>query len=130
MNDKMVFPIEFYKFLKENTLVEIKSGNHRNKFTEIWMVNVDGRIFARSWNKNLNGWMNDFLTNKSGEIKFGENILNVVVEKLENNDDLNQKISNAYLKKYTQQHNIEYAEGISQPEYYNYTIEFFPKTEE
>ena len=89
MNDKMIFPIEFYKFLKENTLVEIKSGNHRNKFTEIWMVNVDGRIFARSWNKNLNGWMNDFLTNKSGEIKFGENILNVVVEKLENNDDLN-----------------------------------------
>ncbi|MBN9312870.1 MAG: hypothetical protein BGO40_03055 [Chryseobacterium sp. 39-10] len=125
MNNKKSFPFEFYKFLDENTLVEIKSGKNRNKFTEIWMVNVDQRIFARSWNKNENGWMNDFLKNKSGQIKFGEEILNITVKKLESNDELNQKISNAYLEKYTQEHNIEYAKGISQPEYNNYTIEFF-----
>lgn len=125
MNNKKSFPFEFYKFLDENTLVEIKSGKNRNKFTEIWMVNVDQRIFARSWNKNENGWMNDFLKNKSGQIKFGEEILNITVKKLESNDELNQKISNAYLEKYTQEHNIEYAKGISQREYNNYTIEFF-----
>ena len=63
--------------------------------------------------------------NKSGQIKFGEEILNITVKKLESNDELNQKISNAYLEKYTQEHNIEYAKGISQREYNNYTIEFF-----
>jgi hypothetical protein len=48
MNGKKKFPVEFYKYLEENALVEIKSGENRTKFTEIWMVIVDERVFARS----------------------------------------------------------------------------------
>ncbi len=76
------FSDEFLQFLDENTLVEIKSGNHRTKFTEIWMIRIGKRVFARSWNKNAKGWMNDFLHNNSGQIKYGENVINVTVKKL------------------------------------------------
>ena len=76
------FPSEFLQFLDENTLVEIKSGNHRTKFTEIWMIRIGKRVFARSWNKNVKGWMNDFLINNGGQIKYGEKVLNVTVKKI------------------------------------------------
>ena len=118
------FPSEFLQFLDENTLVEIKSGNHRTKFTEIWMIRIGKRVFARSWNKNVKGWMNDFLINNGGQIKYGEKVLNVTVKKIDKTDKINEDISNAYLNKYTQEYNIEYAKRISQIDYLDFTIEF------
>ncbi|MBB1642856.1 DUF2255 family protein [Sphingobacterium sp. UME9] len=126
MNGEKKFPVGFYKYLEENTLVEIKSGENRTRFTEIWMVIVDERVFARSWNKNQSGWMNEFLTNKVGMIKFGAEIIDVTVRKLGDNHPIHQKINQAYLEKYTQDYNLEYANEISLPEYAHYTIEFFP----
>ena len=118
------FPSEFLQFLDENTLVEIKSGNHRTKFTEIWMIRIGKRVFARSWNKNVKGWMNDFLINNGGQIKYGEKVLNVTVKKIDKTDKINEDISKAYLNKYTQEYNIEYAKRISQIDYFDFTIEF------
>ena len=118
------FPSEFLQFLDENTLVEIKSGNHRTKFTEIWMIRIGKRVFARSWNKNVNGWMNYFLINNGGQIKYGEKVLNVTVKKIDKTDKINEDISKAYLNKYTQEYNIDYAKGISQIEYFDFTLEF------
>ena len=118
------FLSEFLQFLDDNTLVEIKSGNHRTKFTEIWMIRIGKRVFARSWNKNVKGWMNDFLHNNSGQIKYGEKVINVTVKKIDKADKINEDISNAYLNKYTQEYNIDYAKGISQIEYFDFTLEF------
>ena len=118
------FSEEFLQFLDENTLVEIKSGNHRTKFTEIWMIRIGKRVFARSWNRNVKGWMHDFLINNGGQIKYGQKVLNVTVRKIDKTDKINKDISKAYLNKYTQEYNLEYAKGISQKEYYDFTLEF------
>ena len=118
------FSDEFLQFLDDNTLVEIKSGNHRTKFTEIWMIRIGKRVFARSWNKNVKGWMNDFLSNNGGQIKYGEKVIDVTVRKIDKTDDINEDISKAYMNKYTQEYNLEYAKGISQKEYYDFTLEF------
>jgi hypothetical protein len=118
------FTDEFLQFLDDNTLVEIKSGNHRTKFTEIWLIRIGKRVFARSWNKNVKGWMNDFLSNNGGQIKYGEKVIDVTVRKIDKTDDINEDISKAYMNKYTQEYNLEYAKGISQKEYYDFTLEF------
>ena len=118
------FSDEFLQFLDENTLVEIKSGNHRTKFTEIWMIRIGKRVFARSWNRNVKGWMHDFLINNGGQIKYGQKVLNVTVRKIDKTDKINKDISKAYLNKYTQEYNIDYAKEISQIEYFDFTIEF------
>lgn len=115
---------ELVKYLNENTLVEIKGGTKREKFTEIWMVNVENRIFSRSWNKNDKSWFSDFKNLGVGQIKFGGNIVNVKGIKVDMDDEINDKINLAYLKKYIQPENIKYAEGITQPEYCDYTMEF------
>ena len=88
------------------------------------MYKIGKRVFARSWNKNVKGWMNDFLSNNGGQIKYGEKVIDVTVRKIDKTDDINEDISKAYMNKYTQEYNLEYAKGISQKEYYDFTLEF------
>lgn len=116
--------IELIQYLNENTLIEIKAGIDREKFTKIWMVNVEDRIFSRSWNKSEKSWCTESKKQGVGQIKFGNNIVHVKARKVDKNDEINQEINKAYLKKYIQPENIEYAIGITQAEYGDYTMEF------
>lgn len=50
----MPFPNDFYQYLSENTLVGIKAGNEHERFIDIWGVEVNTRIFARTWSKSAN----------------------------------------------------------------------------
>ncbi len=121
----MKFPIDFYQYLKENRLIEIKGGTQRETFLKIWIVEGDNRIFARSWNKSKKSWFTEFLNSGCGQIKYGQNIINIKGKKLHKDDKMNQLIDKAYLNKYTQKENLSYAKGISQPEYADYTMEFY-----
>lgn len=120
-----MFPEDFYQFLEKNTLIEIKGGNTRPTFLPIWMVEVNKRIFARSWNKSTKSWFTEFQNTGTGQIKYSEKVLNVSARKIEENNPVNPRISNAYVEKYNQPQNLKYSDGISQPEYFNYTMEFF-----
>lgn len=126
MNNIDGFPADLYTYMKEHTLMEVKGGTTRPTFLKIWMVEVDGRVFARSWNKSERSWFTEFQRTGVGEIKYGDTILKVKGKKLAAEDPVNPRISEAYLKKYDQPQNVPYAEGISQPEYFDYTMEFFP----
>lgn len=119
-----MFPQDFYKYWINNTLIEIKAGAEREKFTEIWMVFVEDRLFARSWNKSSSGWFGELEKSKVGEIRYADKILKIIGKKIHANDPIHQHINNAYRAKYDQEHNIGYALAISQPEYSDYTIEF------
>lgn len=121
----MKFPDDFYSYLKTNTLIEIKGGTNRETFLKIWMVEVDHRVFARSWNKSSKSWFTEFVKTGGGQIKYGSKIIPVKGIKLDRNDETNKLINKAYLRKYTQTENIPYVKGITQPEYADYTMEFF-----
>ncbi|SDL30933.1 hypothetical protein SAMN04488034_103146 [Salinimicrobium catena] len=126
MNTNEKFPADLYTYMKEHTLMEVKGGTTRPTFLKIWMVEVDGRVFARSWNKSERSWFTEFLRTGVGEIKYGDTIMKVKGKKIAAEDPVNPRISEAYLKKYNQPQNLPYAEGISKPEYFDYTMEFFP----
>ncbi len=126
----MRFPDSFYKFIQNNTLIEIKGGKQRETFLHIWIVEVNNRLFVRSWNKSPRSWFTDFLKTGVGQLKYGEKIINVKGKKLPKNDKTNLLINDAYLNKYNQERNLKYAEGISQPEYADYTMELFFDGEE
>lgn len=120
-----MFPKDFYVYVTNNSLIEIKGGITRPNFLKIWMVEVENRIFARSWNKSEKSWFTEFQKTGIGALRYGDQIIHVKGEKVDADNPINQKISEAYLKKYDQPENLKYSEGISQPEYFNYTMEFF-----
>ncbi|MCG6187858.1 DUF2255 family protein [Maribellus maritimus] len=121
----MRFPQDFYQHLETHTLTGVKGGTERETFLNIWFITVEGRIFARSWNKSKRSWFTAFQETGTGEIKYGEKMMRVSGKKISANKELTLKINEAYLKRYSQPENIFYAEGIIQPEYENYTMEFF-----
>ncbi|MBL1212871.1 MAG: DUF2255 family protein [Ignavibacteriae bacterium] len=128
MNCENKFPKDFYKYLEENTLVGIKGGKKRNKYLEIWMVNVNGRIFARTWTRSKKSWFNSLLEEGIGEIKYSNKIIEVSASK-NNEPEINMLIDKAYLQKYDQPNNVEYSEGITKKEYWEYTVELFYNSE-
>lgn len=119
------FPSDFSEYLKQNNHIGIKGGRERSSFLEIWMVEVEGRYFSRSWNRSLKSWYTEFVSTGIGQISYGETIINVRGRKLPDNDPFQEKINFAYRKRYAQPENIFYSDGISQPEYADYTMEFF-----
>lgn len=121
-----MFPKSFYHFLANNTLIEIKSGSNRHTYTQIWMITTDNRVFARSWNKSQKSWFTAFQENGSGHIKFDNTIMSARGQMVLYDDPIHTKINMAYLAKYNQPHNLEYARGIIQAEYIHYTMEFLP----
>ncbi len=121
----MTFPDDFYDYLNNNTLTGIKGGLERDSFLNIWMVEVDKRIFARSWNKSKRSWFTEFQNSGKGQVKYGDKVILVEGRKLDATDSIHDSINKAYLAKYTQERNLKYAQGITQPEYTNYTLELF-----
>ena len=86
------------------------------------MVQVDGRIFARSWGKSERSWFTTLLKEPAtGQIKFGDRIINITGVPCKDTA-LNRLIDKAYLERYTTPENIPYAQGISQPEYADYGV--------
>ncbi|GAA4312807.1 hypothetical protein GCM10023115_30870 [Pontixanthobacter gangjinensis] len=119
-----MFPKHLYEYLNTHTLIEVKGGTTRESFLPIWMVEVNGRLFSRSWNKSSRSWFTEFQKTGLGEIKYGNSIIKVRGKQLSAEDPLQPEISKAYLEKYDQPANLEYARGIAGEEYFDYTMEF------
>jgi hypothetical protein len=121
----MGFPAEFFTHLQRRNYTEIKGGETRTSFLEIWVVAVGSRVFARSWNKSKRSWFTAFLETGVGQLKFGEVIINVTGKKVSSNSEIQKEIHEAYRNRYTEKENVFYVNGITKPEYEAYTMEFF-----
>lgn len=119
------FPLEFFSYLRENSLIDIKGGNSYPKFLDIWIVHGSERVFARSWNKSERSWFTEFVKTGIGQIRYGNKILNVKGIKVDRDDPIQTKINLAYLERFTAKETLVYAEGIAKEEYFDYTMEFF-----
>lgn len=114
---------EALNYINSNNLIGIKAGKNRERFLEIWMVTVDNRIFARSWGFAERSWYNTFLKDEEGQIQCGTNISNIKARVPEDLDEINEKISKAYLDKYDSGENSYYAKGIIEEKHAQKTME-------
>ncbi|MCT2563750.1 DUF2255 family protein [Chryseobacterium herbae] len=111
-------------YINSHNLTEIKAGNHRTTFLEIWMVTVNDRIFARSWGLAEKSWYNTFLKDPEGQIRCGDEIFNIKALVPDNLKELTPDINTAYLTKYNTAVNLKYSKGIVEQKHVEKTIEF------
>lgn len=117
---------DIISYINSNNLVGIRGGSKPRDFLNIWMVVVAGRIFARSWSMSERSWYTAFLAEETGAIKCGETevaVRGIIPADIET---LGPMINQAYLQKYTSEHNRPYARGIVQPEHMAKTLELIP----
>src|SRR5215510_14812915 len=93
------FSNEFLKCINETQITSVRAGEGREKFTGIWMVVVDDRIFGRSYYGAERSWYTALSKGKC-ELKCGNEIIPVKGVKPNDITKINKAINRAYEKKY------------------------------
>src|SRR5215510_14561456 len=94
------FSRAFLKCIDETQITSVRAGKDREKFTGIWMVVVDGRIFGRSYYGAEKSWYTTLLNGNTGDIKCAKEIIPVKGQKPGDINTINKAINKAYGKKY------------------------------
>jgi hypothetical protein len=121
------FSKAFLKCINETQITSVRAGKNRTKFTGIWMVEVDGRIFGRSYYGADRSWYATFIQGDDGDIKCGKEIISVKGVKPTDLRSVTEPINKAYKKKYlVKSHNKKWVDGLCEPERVERTMEFLP----
>ena len=91
------------------------------------MVQVKGRVFARSYSLSERSWYTSLLRGDNGDIKCEKEIIPIKGVKPADLTTVTQSINKAYEKKYlVKAHNQKWVDGLCKPESVARTMEFIP----
>ena len=105
-------------------ILGVRAGTE-HRYTGVWVVVVDGRVFARSWNDKPTGWFQAFRKQASGMVQVGD--LEIPVRgKLVRSARLRDAVTVAFGEKYPTKGSQKWVAGFAEPERVANTIEFIP----
>lgn len=105
-------------------IIGVRAGAE-HRYTGVWVVVVDDRVFARSWNDKATGWFQAFRKQSSGMVQVGDLEL-PVHGKAVRSARLRDAVTVAYEEKYPTKGSRKWVEGFAEPERVVNTIEFTP----
>ena len=106
-------------------ILGVRSGNE-HRYTGVWLVVVDDRICARSWNDKPTGWFRAFKKEPSGTIQIGK--LEIPVRgKPVRSARIRDSVTAAIAEKYNTKGSQKWVEGFKEPERVLTTMEFVPE---
>jgi len=111
----------------ECTIMGVRAGaapDHR--FTGVWPVVAEGRVFARSWTLKAGGWYRTFLEDPLGTIQVGPREIRVRGVRVRS-ERLRDAVEDAYAKKYSTPAAKKYVRGFRTARRREATIEFVPR---
>jgi hypothetical protein len=101
-------------------ILGVRSGTD-HRYTGVWLVVVDNRVFARSW-----GWFRAFRKEPSGTIQIGK--LEIPVRgKAVRSARIRDAVTAAIAEKYNTKGSQKWVEGFKEPERVLNTLEFVPE---
>src|SRR5215813_11744572 len=118
------FATDIVEAFRKAKIMGVRAGtDHRH--TGVWVVVVDGRVFARSWNDKPTGWFQAFRKQSSGAVQVGDLEL-LVRGRLVRSARLRDAVTAAYGEKYPTKGSRKWVEGFAEPKRVVNTIEFIP----
>ena len=104
-------------------ILGVRAGTE-HRFTGVWVVVVDGRVFARSWSDQPDGWYRAFLLEPRGMLQLlGGRELKVRAKRVRG-VRLLDAIDEAYARKYDTPASQKWVRGFRQAERRATTLEF------
>lgn len=113
--------------LSDARFVRLRAGadsNHR--FTGVWVVVVERRVFVRSWYMKPEGWFHAFQHDPRGAIRLNERAIPVRALRVRS-ARLKDEVSRAYAAKYTTPASTTYVRGFARGRRRDTTTELRPR---
>ena len=108
-------------------ILGIRAGSRADhRFTGVWPVVVDGRLFVRSWALKSGGWYRAFLDDPIGTIQVRDREVRVRAVRVRS-ERLRDAVEEAYAKKYNTPGSKKYVRGFRTVRRREATIEFVPR---
>jgi len=124
MSTDNTFADNMVEVVRNAKIVGVRSGSE-HRYTGVWVVVVNDRVFVRSWNDKPTGWFRAFKKQSTGAIKLGD--LEIPVRaKLARSARARDAVTVAFGEKYNTKASRKWVEGFAEPARALTTIEFVP----
>jgi hypothetical protein len=108
-------------------ILGIRAGTRsEHRFIGIWVVVVDGRVFARSWTVKRGGWYRTLRDDPVGTIQIGDRQIKIRALRVRGSRLL-VAIEDAYAAKYPTPSSLKYLRGFRTARRRETTTEFVPR---
>ena len=111
--------------LERLKILGVRSGSE-HRYTGVWVVVVERRVFVRSWNDKPTGWYRAFLSEPLGSISLGTEERAVRASRVRS-DRLRHAVSEAYAIKYDTKASEKWVRGFAEEEREAVTLELVPR---
>ena len=120
-------PRSVVQAIDESKILGIRAGARSDhRFTGVWPVVIDGRVFVRSWTLKTGGWYQTLLADPLGSLQVGEREVRVRAVRVKS-DRLRDAVEQAYAEKYPTPGSRKFVRGFRTPRRREATIEFVPR---
>src|SRR5215468_9142216 len=94
-------------------IIGVRAGT-KHRYTGVWVVVVDGRVFVRSWNDKPTGWFRAFRKQSSGTVQVAK--LEIPVRaRLAHGTRIRDAVTAAFGEKYNTKASRKWVEGFAEP---------------
>lgn len=121
------FPNAIVAAIDRSKILGVRAGAESDhRFTGVWPIVIDGRVFARSWSRKALGWYRTFLEDPLGAIEVGKRHVRVRAVPVRS-EAIRNAVERAYAQKYPTAGSRKYVRGFRTPGRRAATIEFRPR---
>lgn len=118
------FADDIVETFRKAKIIGVRAGSE-HRYTGVWVVVVDERVFARSWNDKPTGWFQAFRKEPRGTVQVDKLELRVR-GKTVRSARLRDAVTEAYGEKYPTKGSRKWVEGFAEATRVVNTIEFTP----
>jgi hypothetical protein len=124
MPNNTKFPEAVIDAFNQAKIIGVRSGA-QHKYTGVWVVVVNGRIYARSWNDKPTGWFRAFQREPDGMVQVAT--LEIPARaRFPRSAKIIGAVTHAFAQKYNTKGSRKWVEGFADPGRELTTIEFVP----
>lgn len=114
----------FAERLASAKILGVRAGT-QHRYTGVWAVVVEGRLFVRSWNDKPTGWFRAFRREPEGNIQV-EGVELPIRAKLTRSTRIRSAVTSAFAQKYTTPASHKWVEGFAEEARELTTLELVP----
>lgn len=118
------FDAEALAALAAARILGVRAGSS-HRYTGVWVVVVEGRVFVRSWNDKPTGWYRAFRAEPRGSLQAGEREW-AVRARPTRSPRLREAVTQAFAAKYPTKASQKWVLGFAEPQRMATTLEFVP----